>query len=311
MENEYVSITVRDNFSYTLRRRGQVLAYRLFGPKFMAKVYYRLVMKQKLDLKNPKTFTEKINWYKLFFCPKNELIVQCADKYEVRRFLEGLGLDDYLSELIGVWEEPEQIPWEKLPSKFALKSTNGCGYNIICRDKRYLDEQETKKLLKKWMKEHFGCYNAEPHYELGKKRIICEKYIESAHLLPIDYKIHCMNGSPRVMQVCDERTAKETKYIYYDMEGHPLGFGKYPQTSDMDISAELLSEMDRICRKIAQYFPYVRIDFFENDGKLQLGELTFSPSAGLKPDLKVGNGDAIMGKMLDLEGIIVRNADRN
>ena len=300
IDNEYVAVTVRDNFSYRVRRHGQKLAYQLFGPKFMAKVYYRIVMKQKLHLNDPKTFTEKICWYKLNYCPKDDLIIQCSDKYTVRSFLQGLGLQDYLSELIGVWDDPEQICWETLPSKFALKSTNGCGFNIICKDKAHLDERETKKLLKKWMKEHFGYYNAEPHYELGKKRIICEKYIESEHLLPLDYKVICMNGTPRVLQVCDERTAKETKYIYYDMDGHPFNFGKYPQTKDLDIPAQMLADMNRICHIIAPHFPFVRIDFFVNNGKLQLGELTFSPSAGMKPDLKVGDGDRIMGEMLNL-----------
>lgn len=300
INNEYVAVTVRDNLGYRVRRRGQVLAYQIFGPVWMAKIYYRIVMKEKLNLRNPQTFTEKICWYKLFYCPKNELVIQCSDKFTVRSFLEGLGLGDYLSGLIGVWENPERIRWEELPRRFALKNSNGCGYNIICKDKAYLDERETKKLLKKWLGEHFGYYNAEPHYEVGRKRIICEEYIESAHLLPIDYKIHCMNGVAKVLQVCDERTAKETKYLYYDMEGHPLDFGKYPQKMDMDITSEMLADMNRICGIIAPYFPYVRIDFFVNQGKLQIGELTFSPSAGLKPDLKYGNGDWIMGQMLDM-----------
>ena len=300
INNEFVAVTVRDNLSYRIRRQGQALAYKLFGPVLMAKVYYRFVMKEKLNLKEPKTFTEKICWYKLYYCPKNELVIRCSDKYTVRGFLEELGLGEYLSELVGVWENSEQINWEDLPQKFALKSSNGCGYNIVCADKAHLDEHETKKLLKKWLNEHFGYYNAEPHYEMKKKRIICEKYIESAHLLPIDYKIHCMNGVPKVLQICDERTAKETKYIYYDMKGHPLDFGKYPQKTDLDIDFNMLLDINRICSIIAPHFPYVRIDFFVNNGKLQLGELTFSPSAGLKPDLKYGGGDLKMGKMLNL-----------
>ena len=303
VNNEYVAVTVRDNFSYALRRKGQTFAYRLFGSKLMARVYYRIVMKKKLDLYNPQTFTEKINWYKLFFCPKNPLVIQCSDKYMVRSYLEQKGLGEYLSELIGVWDDPNLIDWDALPSKFALKNSNGCGYNIVCKDKACLDEKKTKKLLSKWLREHFGYYNVEPHYEAGKKRIIAERYIESGNLLPVDYKIHCMNGIPKVIQVCDERTASVTKYIYYDMEGHPFDFGKFPSESNMDISEDMLTEMDRVCRVIALDFPYIRIDFFVNKGNLQIGELTFSPSAGLKPDLKCGNGDLIMGEMLNIKGI--------
>lgn len=301
--NEHVAITVRSNVSYRIRRYGQVMAYRLLGPTIMARVYYRIMMKEKLDLNNPKTFTAKINWYKLNYCPKNDLVVQCSDKYRVRAFLKAQGLEKYLSNVIDSWENPEDINWDALPNRFALKNSNGCGYNVICDDKSFLDEKGTKKLLKKWLKEHFGYYNAEPHYEIGTKRIICESYIESGNLLPVDYKVHCMNGEAKVLQVCEERTAKTTKYMYYKMSGQPYNFGQYPQDGALNISADMLNEMKQICRKIAPYFPYVRIDFFVNAGKLQIGELTFSPSAGLKPDLKYGDGDRIMGEMLDIECI--------
>ena len=283
------------------------IAYRIFGPKFMSKVYYKLDMKRTLNLENPGTFTEKINWYKLFYCPYNELIIKCSDKYTVRPFLEKQGFGKYLSELIGVWDDPDDICWDELPDKFVLKNSNGCGYNIICDKKSCLDEKETKQLLKKWLNEHFGYYNAEPHYEIGKKRIICEKYIESGHLLPIDYKVHCMNGIPKVLQVCDERTNKVTKYYYYNMQGEPLQFGKYLIEQDISLDGALLAEMNSIAEKIAGFFPYVRVDFFINNGHLQISELTFSPSAGLKPDLNYNNGDEVMGKMLDFDEL-VRNS---
>ena len=308
MNNEHVVITVRDNISYKLRRKAQVLAYKLLGPTAMAKIYYKIVMKERLDLKEPKTFTEKISWYKLRLCPNNELIVQCSDKYGVRAFIEELGLGKYLSELIGVWERPEDIDFEALPQKFALKNSNGCGCNIICDDKSFLDEVEAKRLLSKWLKEEFGCYNAEPHYNVGKKYVICEKYIESESLLPIDYKIHCMNGQPRVVQVCEERTSKHSDYIYYGTDMQPLDFGVRPDDKPLDMDTELFGEMLGVSERIAAHFPYVRVDFFISDGALQISELTFSPSAGLKPDLKYGDGDKKMGDMWDISGMVESNA---
>ena len=113
-----------------------------------------------------------------------------------------------------------------------------------------------------------------------------------------------MNGVPKVIQVCDERTSKTTRYTYFDASGNPLKYGKCPSNDKLDVDDMLLNEMIDVSRKIASYFPYVRVDFFINGGKLQISELTFSPSAGLKPDLKYGGGDIEMGKMLDLKGMV-------
>lgn len=306
--DEHVVITVRSNPSYLFRRKMQCLAYKLLGPVCMSKIYYRIEMKRTLHLRNPQTFTEKINWYKLFYCPGNDLIIRCSDKYTVRTFLEENGFSAYLSEIIGVWDNPDEIQWDVLPNQFALKNSNGCGYNIICTDKKYLDEKKTKQLLNGWLKEHFGYYNAEPHYEIGKKRIICEKYIDGSRLLPIDYKVHCMNGEAKVLQVCDERTSSTTKYYYYDLEGNPLPFGKYLTDKQLDIIHDLLFEMKEVSNRIAAFFPYVRVDFFVNHDRLQISELTFSPSAGLKPDLNYNDGDRIMGEMLDFSEIMKQSS---
>lgn len=305
MNNKHVVITVQDRLIYKIRRFMQVVAYRVFGPVVMAKIYYRIVMKEKLDLKNPRTFTEKINWYKLYFCPQNKLIIQCSDKYTVREFLKNNGMEQYLPELVGVWKDANEINWESLPNKFALKISNGCGYNIICDNKQYLDERAAKKLLSKWMKESFGCYNAEPHYNVGEKCVICEKYIESENILPLDYKIHCMNGSPKIVQLCAERTSAHSDYSYYDINCNPLKFGEHPAIKPLDVDEKLFAEMLDVSKEIAPKFPYVRVDFFINNNKLQISELTFSPSAGLKPDLKYGNGDLYMGEMLDLSQVCI------
>lgn len=302
--NNDIIITVQDNFFYNVRRWFQKTAYKILGPVNMAKIYYRIVMKKRLNLKSPSTFTEKINWYKLFYCPYNPLIIKCCDKYDVRDFLDSIGFHNYQSNLIGVWDNPDDIKWDSLPERFALKSSNGCGYNIICKNKFALDENLAKKMLKKWQREKFGCYNAEPHYNKGKKRIICEEYIDNDEILPIDYKVHCMNGKPLVIQVCDERTSKTTKYTYYDVQCMPLKYGIAPSDNRLDLDEDLRVDMINACIIISEHFPYVRVDFFINKGRLQISELTFSPSAGLKPDLLFGNGDVEMGNMLNIEELI-------
>ena len=107
--NDYVTVTSKGNFTYRMRRQLQCAAYVLLGAKSISKIYYRISMGRPLHLANPQTFTEKITWYKLFYCPENERIIQCSDKYAVRSFLENLNLGNYLSELIGVWDTPEEI----------------------------------------------------------------------------------------------------------------------------------------------------------------------------------------------------------
>ena len=132
--NNDVVITVRDDFFYNIRRWFQKIFYKILGPVNMSRIYYSIVMKKWLHLKSPSTFTEKINWYKLFYCPYDSLIVKCCDKYSVRDFLNSIDLKNYQSNLIGVWDNPDDIIWDSLPGKFALKNSNGCGYNIICKN---------------------------------------------------------------------------------------------------------------------------------------------------------------------------------
>lgn len=162
---------------YKIRRWGQVKAYRFATPEFMSRLYFRIVLGYKLNLRNPRTFNEKMQWLKLYKWPDDPIAVQCADKYAVRKYIEEHRCGQYLVDLIGVWEDVDDIDWDKLPEQFAMKCTHGCGYNIICDSKKELDMKKTIRCLKKWMKEDFGRYNVEPHYSKIKPRIICEKFL--------------------------------------------------------------------------------------------------------------------------------------
>ena len=115
------------------------------SPVLSNKIMYRVKMKKKLNLKNPKTFNEKINWLKIYDYPYNETVIKCADKYLVRDYLREKKLSKYLVNLFGVWDSPDEINFDALPNKFVLKCNHGCGYNIICTDKLYLDIDLTKK----------------------------------------------------------------------------------------------------------------------------------------------------------------------
>ena len=168
----------RDSLLYKIRRRGQIIAHHILPDETMAKLYSRVILKKKIDLKNPQTFNEKIQWLKIHDYPKNPLVIQGADKYAVRRYIQKKGLGNTLVPLIGAWERAEDIDWDKLPEKFVLKCNHGCAYNILCPDKKKFDKEAAIKQLNKWMKEDFGAYNIELHYSQIKPHMItCEEYL--------------------------------------------------------------------------------------------------------------------------------------
>ena len=138
----------RDSIIYYLRRRLQVFAYHIFTKEFLSKTYYFIILRKKLHLKNPKTFNEKLQWYKLYYCPQNDLVVKCADKYTVREYLELKGHTHLAPKLYGVYNDADSINFDTLPEKFVLKSTHGCAYNILCPDKRKFDIKQAKTQLK-------------------------------------------------------------------------------------------------------------------------------------------------------------------
>lgn len=167
----------RDSFIYKARRKIQVVAHKLFSNEFMSKLYFKIVLKEKLDLKNPRTFNEKLQWLKLYYYPQNDLAVKCADKYRVREYIKDKEYENTLVPLLGAWDNVEDIDWDSLPNKFVLKCNHGCAYNIVCNDKTEFDRIKAKKQLNTWLKEDFGAFNIEPHYSnIKKHKITCEEF---------------------------------------------------------------------------------------------------------------------------------------
>lgn len=260
-------------------------------------------MKYKLNLNNPKTFNEKIQWLKLYEWPINDLAILCSDKYAVREYLEKNNLSEYENELIGVYDNPNQIDWGNLPNKFVIKCTHGCAYNIICPDKSKFDSDKAKKLLKKWMKEDFGKFNAEVHYSRIKPRIICEKYLgENLE----DYKFFCFNGKFKLLYIAidSESETNREREAFYDENGNLLpllnaDYGLYEEAKLPDNFKELI----KISEQLAKPFPFVRVDWYIKDGKVTFGELTFTPSGGMMR-FNPPSYDAVYGDMIDISSLM-------
>lgn len=289
---------------YDCRRKIQYFVGRIVSDKLLSKLYFRIVLHEKLHLDNPRTFNEKIQWYKLYYCPVNEVVIKCADKAWLHLYLEEKGLGLYAVPILGTWEKSEDINFDKLPRQYVLKCNHGCGYNLIITDSKKADTIEIKKKLDLWLKEDFSNYNAEPHYGRIPKQIVCEQYLgDGKTKFLYDYKVHCFNGEPRFTLVCFDRDTDKTgaNYVYYDVNWAHLNYSKTPNRDF--IKPLCYDEMLTVSRKIACDFPFVRVDFYIVDNRLYIGELTFDPDGGLDNTI-YKEADEAIGKMLDLSGVM-------
>lgn len=255
-----------------------------FSPVLANKIMYFHKMKKNLNLKNPQTFNEKINWLKLYNYPYNQKVINCTDKYKVRDYVQEKGYGNYLNELYFSFNDIEEIDWDQLPNKFVLKCNHGAGYNILCKNKKMLDIEISKNKLKKWLKEDFGKVSAELHYSKIKRKIICEKYLDDDI---IDYKFFCFKGQPKFFYVSQapEGDYHNMKASFFYLNGEKADFKRtdHDELSENIILPKELNEMIEIARDLSSDFNFVRVDLFNVKGKIYFSELTFSPCSGFMP----------------------------
>ncbi|HWK24494.1 MAG TPA: ATP-grasp fold amidoligase family protein [Ureibacillus sp.] len=265
------------------------------SPVMASKIIYYKTFKKKLNLKNPTTFNEKLMWLKLN--EDDTFKAKCTDKYLVRDYIKELGYSNILIELYNVYEHAEDIDFDALPDRFAMKCTHGSGFNIICNDKNTLDLNLVRLQLNKWMNTNYSFVNGEPHYSKIKPRIIVERFLERSNLqAPIDYKIHCFHGKPQIIEV-----ALPTMDLLYNCDWELLPYNmasvNYNETLERP---ERLEEMLEIARGLSRAFLYVRVDLYYCNNEIYFGELTFTPAACLDVDF-IDDADYQMGKLLHLE----------
>ena len=276
-----------------------------FSPTLTSKIYYETKLKKKLDLKNPKTFNEKLMWLKLNTYEKDKLITKCADKYKVREYVENCGCGEILNELIGVYDNVEEIDFEKLPDKFVLKCNHAAGYNIICQDKSKLDIDKTKRQLKKWLKSDYWKYVAELQYKNIEKKIICEKFLDSKDGNAIeDYKIYCFNGKPLFCMICVGRNLGRPKYYIMSKEWELMRINPTGINAPKDFKIEkpkCIDQMYMYAEKLSKPFKFVRADFYDYNERIIFGELTYTP-AGCVDGNYTEEALLKLGEMINLKG---------
>ena len=251
-----------------------------------------------LNLDNPKTIQDKINWMKLY--DSTPLKSKCADKVLVHEYCkEKLG-EDICIPIIKTYDKAEDIKWDELPDRFVIKCNHGSGMNIIVKDKSKLDKGAARAKLAKWMKEDFSFRNGyEMHYHAIKRKILVEQFMEDGHPDLVDFKIFCFNGEPKLCLVIGNRSSKTQSYRnYYDMDFNFVNLSKTKNKNNpkiKDKKPEHFEEMKEYAKKLSEDFKFVRVDFYEIGGKVYLGELTFTPAAGLfnytdkKKEIEIGN----------------------
>lgn len=238
---------------------------------------------RKVDLNNPVKYNDKLQWLKLnWFDP---IAVQCADKYEVRSFIKDKIGEEYLNELYGMYFSVEDIDFDKLPKKFALKATHGSGMNIFCTDKDKLDWNLEKKRIRRWLRRNYYWTTREPVYKYIKPRIIIEKYLEQEHNGELrDYRFFCFNGEPKFITVDFNITnKKKTRRNLYDLDWNMIKSEiEYPrETLIMVNKPEKLDEMIRLSKVLSSDFPHARIDFYYINNRIIFGEITFFHQSGM------------------------------
>lgn len=247
-----------------------------------------------LDLRNPETYNEKIQWLKLY--DSSPLKTLTADKFLVRDWVREKIGDKYLIPLLGVYDNFDEIPFGDLPNRFVLKTNHGCTWNCVVKDKNTLNVSELKKKFDKWMSLNYAFqYGFELHYKEIKPKIIVEKYIENRAGNLYDYKIWCFDGEPKYIQFLTDRAIK-LKMCFFDTEWNRQEF-----SYDYDLYTEYveqprnLSEMLQIARILSQNFYHVCVDLYHlNDETIYFGEITHTRASGAckwKPaewDLKMG-----------------------
>lgn len=251
-----------------------------------------------LDLDNPKTIQDKINWMKLY--DSTPLKTKCADKIRVHDYCkEKLGVDLCIP-ILKIYDKVEDIKWDELPDRFVIKCNHGSGMNIIVKDKSKLNIPEAETKLRRFMKDDFAFHvGYEMHYHDIPHKIFVEEYKEDENQKNslYDYKFWCFNGEPKFYTINDGHGHGDI--IYYDMDDKiidPYCLNKPGLRYKKPVNFDKMVELSK---KLSEDFKFVRVDFYEVGGQLYLGELTFTPGAGFFKYKKTEYNN-IFGNMLAL-----------
>ena len=250
--------------------------------KTFLKMKYKLMMGTKLDLENPKTFNEKLQWLKLH--DRNPEYTKMVDKYEAKEYVANTIGKEYIIPTLGVWDKFDDIDFDALPNEFVLKPTHTSGNVFICKDKSKIDYKKLKKQVNKWLKRDYYRIHREWPYKNVKPRIIAEEYMENKdHTSIKDYKFYCFNGQEDYVMICTGRETGHPKFYFYNKEWN---FMRNMSNDGMKLEGKLeekpigIEKMFEIAEKLSQGIKFVRMDLYNVNEKIYFRRIYVFPSSG-------------------------------
>lgn len=277
--------------------------YNYIPDKWAVSIKFRNRFLRKLDLKNPQTFSEKLQWLKLY--NRRPEYTTMVDKYRAKDYIASIIGDEYIIPTLGAWKSFDEIDFNALPEQFVLKCNHGSGDAVICKDKASFDVESARQKLTAALQEDYYLISREWPYKNVERMIIAEQYLEDAVTHDArDYKIFCFNGEAKSFVVdMDRFTAHRSIWYNRDRCILPFTYQVYPSCADRHIELpDDLEKMMCLAEKLARGIPFLRVDFYYINQKIYIGELTFYPGSGLLP-FTDEKGDLLMGQWLKLPEI--------
>lgn len=287
-----------------IRRPWLVLPFFLsrFGQKISDERYikamYYLRNRKKLNLDNPTTYFEKINWLKLH--DRRPIYTTMTDKYLVKKYVSDIIGEEYIIPTLNVWDSADEIDFNKLPDQFVLKCTHDSGSTVICKNKKKFEFEKARAYLKKCQKKNYYKLSREWPYKNIKPRIICEKYIKG--IVDNNYKFFCFNGKVKFLYVAPYR---EKTSDYFDAEfNHIDGIHNvfHNEADKMPKKPDTFEKMRELAEKLSEGYPELRIDFYDDHGTIYFGEITLFQEGGFAPWIP-DKWNYIFGEYIDLTGL--------
>lgn len=255
----------------------------MLSDKTYLKCWYKLLMGKKLNIENPQTFNEKIQWLKLYY--RKPEYTKMVDKVAAKDYVSNIVGNEYIIPTIGVWNTIEDIDWTSLPNQFVIKAAHDSGGVVICKDKSKLNIPEAIAKLSGAGKKDYTKYNKEYVYHNVPHRFIAEKYMEDESGFELkDYKIFCFDGVPRFLFVATGRQQHDTRFDFYDTEfNHLPVLNGHPNADVWPTKPENFEKMLEVAGNLSKGMPHVRVDLYNINGKIYFGELTFFHWSGIVP----------------------------
>ena len=278
--------------------------------KLYLKGLWRLKMGYPLNLDNPQTFNEKLQWLKLY--DRKPIYTKMVDKYEAKYYVASIIGEKYIIPTLAVYDRVEDINFDTLPYQFVLKCTHDSGGLVICRNKEKLDIEAAKKELQKFLKSNYFYQNREWPYKNVKPRIIAEQYMEDSDLHEdtnqhdvkglVDYKFYCFNGEAKYLYVSkglENHATARISFLNMDWQFAPFGRSDFAPFDELPEKPSRFDEMVKIANRISKGHSFLRVDLYQINGQIYFSELTFHPCSGMMP-FKPEKWDKIFGEWIAL-----------